>query len=368
MHQEFNDVQNIQINRDPNGNARDLFHSDEPVVSSAPTAQLAAAEYLNKFGVLFGVTSDQTNNLGLAPESNVVDQAGELRFRSEKRQFDMTSVTFRQTHFGLPVWHGAVSIHMKHNPFHVVSAQSTRHADLDVYIEDGRHGEYQFQANYWSSQAIWNRRHSDGGTTHEAPVLGAKNFAYVRIKNRGTKLAKSVQVKAFHATPAAGLVFPNDWQPMLTPQLAAADVPPNSTGEITLGPFEWMPTQAGHECLLMIVTAAGDPSSIGNLSPGEAIPDWRLIPHDNNIGQRNMFPIAGGSGAQGLVAALDGIKIQVKNPHNINARVIVQALLPDFLSKGKWQVTFANPGAGGTCDDTRSVQETESCPSALAWG
>jgi hypothetical protein len=38
---------------------------------------------------------------------------------------------------------------------------------VDVYIEDGRHGEYPFQPNHWSCHAIWNRRHNDGGTTHE---------------------------------------------------------------------------------------------------------------------------------------------------------------------------------------------------------
>jgi hypothetical protein len=26
---------------------------------------------------------------------------------------------------------------------------------------------------------------------------------------------------------------------------------------------------------------------------GETIPDWRLVPNDNNIGQRNMFPVQG---------------------------------------------------------------------------
>jgi hypothetical protein len=218
--------------------------------------------------------------------------------------------------------------------------------DMDVYIEDGRHGEYQFQPNHWSCHAIWNRRHNDGGTVHEEPVAGATNFAFVKLKNRGTKTATNVTVKAFHAKPGIGLVYPNDWQPMTTAQLPAANVPPNSTGEVTVGPFEWAPSQVGHECMFMVATLGGDPSNINNLAPGEAIPEWRLVPNDNNIGQRNVFPVAGGGGTNGLLSTLDGQQIVVKNPLNAAARVIVEPTLPRFLVDKGWKVTFANPGEG----------------------
>ena len=216
---------------------------------------------------------------------------------------------------------------------------------VDVYIEDGRHGEYQYQANHWSCRAIWNRRNNDGGTVHQQPAAGVTNFAYVKIKNRGTQAATNVVVKAYHASPAAGLVYPNDWQPMTTAQLPAADVPPNSSAEITVGPFQWVPTQSGHECMLMAVSATGDPSNINNMTAGDAIPAWRLVPNDNNIGQRNVFPVASGGGLKPLFASLDGAKILIKNPHLTGARVIVQAVLPQFMVQAGWQVTFANPGA-----------------------
>ncbi len=217
---------------------------------------------------------------------------------------------------------------------------------VDVYIDDGRHGEYPFQPNHWSCHAIWNRRHADGGTTHETPVDGATNFAYVKIKNRGTATATSVVVKAFHANPTAGLVYPNDWQPMATPQLAAANVPPNSSAEITVGPFHWVPSAVGHECMFMVASAKGDPSNISHMTAGDSIPEWRLVPNDNNIGQRNVFPVPGGGGKKALLAALDGTKITIKNPLNVDARMIIEATLPEFLSKRDWHVTFDNPGAG----------------------
>jgi hypothetical protein len=218
--------------------------------------------------------------------------------------------------------------------------------DVDVYIEDGRHGEYQFQENHWSCHAIWNRRHADGGAAHETPVSGATNYAYVKIKNRGTKTATNVVVKAFHANPAAGLSYPNDWQAMATAQLSAANVPPNSSAEITVGPFHWVPSAVGHECMFMVVAATGDPSNISNMTAGDSIPEWRLVPNDNNIGQRNVFPVPGAGGKKALLAALDKTKITIKNPFNVDAHVIIDSALPSFLSKGGWQVTFDNPGSG----------------------
>ncbi len=216
---------------------------------------------------------------------------------------------------------------------------------VDVYIEDGRHGEYQYHPKYWSCQAIWNRRHNDGGATHQEPRVGVTNYAYVKIKNRGTQAATNVVVTAYHANPAAGLLYPNDWQPMITAQLPAPNVPPNSSAEIVVGPFEWVPSHTGHECMFMVASGTGDARNISNMTAGDSIPEWRLVPNDNNIGQRNIFPVAGGRGFRGLLKSLDGVKILIKNPHHVTARVIVQAVLPRFLVKAGWRVTFANPGA-----------------------
>ncbi|MEP6738992.1 MAG: hypothetical protein ABJA61_01350 [Caldimonas sp.] len=217
---------------------------------------------------------------------------------------------------------------------------------VDVYIDDGRHGEYTYQPNHWSCQAIWNRRHADGLLTHEEPVVGVTNYAYVKIKNRGTQAATNVVVKAYHANPAAGLVYPNDWQPMTTAQLAAGNVAPNNTAAIVVGPFQWTPTQVGHECMFMVVSATGDASNISNLTAGDSMPEWRLVPNDNNIGQRNVFPVAGGGGLKGLLATLDKQNIRIKNPHLAPAKMIVKVRMPKFLVERGWSAVLDNPGAG----------------------
>ncbi len=215
---------------------------------------------------------------------------------------------------------------------------------VDVYIDDGRQGEYQYQANHWSCQKIWNRRSPDGGTAHEQPIVSVSNSAYVKIKNRGTQTATNVVVKGFHCIPSSGLIWPNDWQPMTTAQLSAPNVPPNNSSEITVGPFEWIPSQLGHECMLMIVSADGDPSNIDNFTAGDSIPEWRLVPHDNNIGQRNVSPVPGGGGLRGLLTAFSPRRFTVRNPHPFTARVEVVATLPPLLLARGWEFVFDNPG------------------------
>lgn len=214
---------------------------------------------------------------------------------------------------------------------------------VDVYIEDGRHGEYQFQPVHWDCHAIWNRRHADGGTTHEDPVVGVTNYAYVKIKNRGTQPANNVIVKAYYADPAAGLVYPNDWTPMTTPQLSAPVVAANNAVEIMVGPFKWTPTAVGHQCMFMVVSATGDPSNVSNLSPGESIPEWRLVPHDNNIGQRNVTPVAFVK-IEDLIKAFSELRFTLKNPLRVSAKMLLNPKLPKTLTSRGWRLEFTNAG------------------------
>lgn len=215
---------------------------------------------------------------------------------------------------------------------------------VDVYVDDGRHGEYQYQAVHWNCQNVWNRRFADGGTAHEDPLLGQPNFCYVRVRNRGTQTAQNVVVRGFHCNPGAGLTWPDDWQSMTTAQLTAPNIPPG--GEVTVGPFTWTPSQPDHECLLMVASADGDPSNIDVFAPGESIPEWRLVPHDNNIGQRNVHPVPAAGGATGIMAVLDGRRFTIRNPFDRRVRVVVRTELPAVLGRRNWTVGFANPGGG----------------------
>jgi zinc metalloprotease ZmpB len=112
--------------------------------------------------------------------------------------------------------------------------------DVDVYIDDGRGGQYGYIADFWDNTEVWNRRSADGGTSHQEPILRTANYAYVRIRNRGTQTATGIVVRGYHARPSAGLTWPDDWAPMSTPQLSAPDIAAGGP-PIVAGPFTWVP-------------------------------------------------------------------------------------------------------------------------------
>ena len=218
---------------------------------------------------------------------------------------------------------------------------------VDVYIDDGRGGEYQYIAEFWENTDIWNRLAADGGTTHQNPVIGVTNYVYVRVKNRGTQAANNVVVYGFHCQPSTGLLWPSDWQAMTTAQLAAGGPIP-AGGQTVIGPFQWTPTVIGHECLLMYANADGDLSNAdaatGLPCATGPTPHWRLVPFDNNIGQRNVAPVAGGGGVTGLAASIRNRRFRVNNPYDRVAEIELEVELPAILQKLGWKLEFSNPG------------------------
>jgi zinc metalloprotease ZmpB len=58
---------------------------------------------------------------------------------------------------------------------------------IDVYIDDGRGGEYPYQPVFWENQSIWNRLAPDGGTTHQEPVVNTTNYGYVRSRTAAAR-------------------------------------------------------------------------------------------------------------------------------------------------------------------------------------
>ncbi|HEX8258507.1 MAG TPA: hypothetical protein VF589_12825 [Allosphingosinicella sp.] len=207
---------------------------------------------------------------------------------------------------------------------------------VDVFIDDGRNGEYPYQPNHWSCGDIWNRTApGTGGGLHEEPIVGQTNYAYVRIKNRGSQPATNVVVKGFHALPGAGLAFPGDWAPMTTAQLAAPNVAAGDMAGVVVGPFQWTPSQVGHECMFFSVSAQGDAGNIDGRVVGP-IPEWRLVPHDNNLGQRNVHPVeAPLTGVQRGIE-WERLPFWIRNHGRKAVRTTVEVKLPAWLAKLGW--------------------------------
>lgn len=214
---------------------------------------------------------------------------------------------------------------------------------VDVYIDDGRAGEYQFKANHWQNMSMWNRNAADGLTGHQNAIDGQTNYMYGKVKNRGTSVANNVTVRAFHSLPGAGLTWPNDFVEM-TPVggLPIASIPANNAGEVQVGPFEWEPNinAYGHDCVLMIASVAGDPSNVDNFTGGETIQEWRLVPNDNNVGQRNVSVVPGAGGGEALMAALNGAFFMAGNNLNRRAAMELRVEMPAVLANKGWRLLF----------------------------
>jgi hypothetical protein len=227
---------------------------------------------------------------------------------------------------------------------------------VDVYIDDGRNGEYPYVAGdgyyspqrFWETTQIWNRHHPDGKLDHQTPVVGRANYAYVRVKNRGTLAAANITVSGWHSRPSAGLVWPDDFSPMTTASRTLASLPSGS--ETVVGPFEWRPSVPGHECMLMSASTPGD---LANNDPASGLaaasgptPLWRLVPCDNNLGLRAVVPVPGGGHRDHLVQAFRDRRFWASNPFAHTAKMEIRPVLPSFLASRGWAVRLDNAGGG----------------------
>ena len=212
--------------------------------------------------------------------------------------------------------------------------------EVDVYIDDGRNGEYEYLSNHWSCQDMWVRRNADSGLTHQPPVVGQTNYMYVRVKNRGLQQAINVRVDAYHCLPGTGLSFPDDWMPMETLSLPASG-PIARGGETIVGPFKFVPTQVGHECLLAIAHADGD---VGNdITIKGTIPEDRFVPFDNNIGQRNVSPVL--PTFRSLIELFREHRLWLRNPLKQSVVCRIEIQMPKVLSQLGWKLSVVSAGS-----------------------
>jgi hypothetical protein len=157
--------------------------------------------------------------------------------------------------------------------------------DVDVYIDDGRRGEYMpYLADFRGRAEIWNRTVADGEDAHQPPTIGVPGFAYVRIRNRGTDPATGVIVRGFQSRTPHAQIWPTDWKPLNTASIAVSGAIPPGADRV-IGPFPWT-SQAAGDSLLFGVSAAGDRSNLESIT-AVPLPNARMVPFDNNTAQRS---------------------------------------------------------------------------------
>jgi hypothetical protein len=167
--------------------------------------------------------------------------------------------------------------------------------DVDVFINDGRNGEYEpYLTNLGASPGVWNRLAADGGTANQEPAAGVTNYLYVRVGNRGQLQAQGISVKCYQGKAGSTLLWPADWTPLTTASLPGPAIA--AGGSAIIGPFQWTPTQAGPVSVLASVSATSDASNADTVNG--TISNRRLVPNDNNLAQRDFT--AGGAVGGGI--------------------------------------------------------------------
>jgi hypothetical protein len=162
---------------------------------------------------------------------------------------------------------------------------------IDIYVDDGRHGKYDYRSNWHALPAVlWVSHHAGGGTPGQTPRPGHVNHVHVILHNRGDQPAIAASVDVFAAVGNATETWdatPGYWQ-KLPRNNATHDVP--NGHQVTFGPFDWTPQAGAKNALLVRATAAGDLSNIDDNSNLPCaigpVPVEDLVRADNNLGYR----------------------------------------------------------------------------------
>lgn len=300
---------------------------------SNPTVQLDRRSFASRYMsfLMLGAVGTMTDT---APPASAVD------FETAVMDFDITNPDFEGHPGG--AFHKVIRWAFEKQGLHKLPGDPAdgegAPPPVDVYIDDGRNGEYEYERNFWNTTDIWSAQVNDSTVGHQTPLVGVTNYFFIKVKNRGQLTAENVIVKAYQCQPGTGLVWPSDWTAMDTPEIFVGTLAAGA--EITVGPFEWTPATVGHECILASVSADDDESNADTVI-GD-IPHWRLVPFDNNIAQRNVSPEM--PDADALLESLNKRSFRANNPYNVAVTMVLEPELPVFLQKRDWRVEFNTPG------------------------
>jgi len=171
---------------------------------------------------------------------------------------------------------------------------------VDVYIEDGRHGEYDYAADWESISPDLRVVPSPSPNAPDTPPHASRlSYVYVRVWNRGTQANPPAATVKVFATARPGARPPlwqlagpfNPWTG-LTPDTGAMTTAVVMPGAfVDFGPFKWQPLLRGHYSLLACVDAPGDRCNALTPTLACAVGPTRLahlVPFDNNTAHRRI--------------------------------------------------------------------------------
>ena len=225
--------------------------------------------------------------------------------------------------------------------------------------------------------------------THDPANLW-NNLVDVTVRNRGSRIARNLEVFLYSADPATNLPFPAEWksqgfytaildgagQPMFVKQGNTIVVQRLRAGTEVTVRFAWAPPAPGtnirgddHFCLIARVEQGSDPS---NVNAG----GWPVIRGTNNIALRNLHVIdaSSGSATSGCYAigSLDHDTLEVFSQDlegDLELVLPTQALpwreLALLEKLPGPRLHYSGPGGLDTTADVRRVLESDAVPRIL---
>ncbi len=227
-----------------------------------------------------------------------------------------------------------------------VLAPAAKHPQLmcmDHKADTGRVPSNPNGEGWADSPDIWLRNQPDGIEAHQNPIAGQVNTIYVRVRNIGDGPATNITVHVYDSAAGASLRWPDDWTPEIGRQTIASLGP----GQSAVVAIPWTPTTDGHTCFLVRIVSADDPITADG---------W--VPFDNNICQKNVQILGGGSTSTGV-----GIGNRNRG-HGYGSVTLNSANVPNGATAS---VSFSDPalfqrwqGSGGTVSGGSVIPGTAS--------
>jgi hypothetical protein len=124
----------VQVERDAGGNVRSLNHLGQPYgpLADVLNPQNLAAAYLHDVATIYGIDPAWLSGLGASPSDAIEDAGTELRFSTQDTVTGTATVSFQQTHFGLPVWQAGFTVSMLAEPLRATASLSALHAAIEI--------------------------------------------------------------------------------------------------------------------------------------------------------------------------------------------------------------------------------------------
>jgi zinc metalloprotease ZmpB len=127
----FSITPGVNVEADPNGVVRHLYHLHEPYTSPSGRAPASlrslAHSYLYDVAGIYGIDPAMLTSGGEG-----IAEGPHLEFAEQKSLMGTTTISYVQTYRNLPIWEGGFSMTLQDNPPRVTSSQSTVHLKVDL--------------------------------------------------------------------------------------------------------------------------------------------------------------------------------------------------------------------------------------------